>query len=116
MGGTEATKTLTLWNAPPRGVTGSSIRYSLQVDDNSHFSVSHDNGVIGAKKSQEITISFKSTEAKVVIGLIVFKLQDAANPSQEITKTLKVSAIGKYPFITLDQSSIDFQTLLVSKS
>lgn len=100
----------------PRGVSGTSVRYSLQVDDSSHFSVSHDNGVIQSKKHQEITISFKSNEAKVVIGLIVFKFSDASNPALEITKTLKVSAIGKYPFITIDQSSIDFTTLLVGKS
>jgi hypothetical protein len=28
--------------------------------------------------------------------------------SQEILRSLKVSAIGKYPFITIDQTLIDF--------
>ena len=33
-----------------------------------------------------------------------------------MTRTLKVSAIGKYPFITLSHENIDFKSLLVGKS
>jgi len=56
-------------------------------------------GVIGPKKRQEVTLTFRSTEAKVLIASIIVKLAEGAN---EIIRVLKVSAIGKYPFITMD--------------
>ena len=34
----------------------------------------------------------------------------------ELTKVLKMSAIGKYPFITLDSQAFDFENLLVGKT
>jgi len=55
--------------------------------------------VIGPKKRQEVTLTFRSTEAKVLIASIIVKLAEGAN---EIIRVLKVSAIGKYPFITMD--------------
>ena len=39
-----------------------------------------------------------------------------AEGATEVTRVLKCSAIGKYPFITLEQNEIDFETLLVGKS
>ena len=39
-----------------------------------------------------------------------------AEGSTEVTRVMKVSAIGKYPFITLDAQDIDFETLLVGKT
>ena len=39
-----------------------------------------------------------------------------AEGSTEVTRVMKVSAIGKYPFITLDAHDIDFDTLLVGKT
>lgn len=58
-------------------------------------------------------ISFRSSEAKVIIASIVIKVTEGAN---ELTKVLKMSALGKYPFITLDQTSFDFENLLVGKT
>ena len=57
-------------------------------------------GILAPKQKKEITVSFYSDEAKVIIASIVIKLNEGAN---ELTRVLKVSAIGKYPFITLDQ-------------
>lgn len=34
----------------------------------------------------------------------------------EQTYILKVSAIGKYPFITIDSKALDFENLLVGKT
>ena len=48
-----------------------------------------------------------------MIASFVFKVQEG---SSELTKVLKMSAIGKYPFITLGQCSFDFETLLVGKT
>ena len=70
-------------------------------------------GVLQPRNRHEITIKFHTTEAKVVVNSIVFKLQEG---SQEVNRVLKVSAIGKYPFIVLDQQSVDFGPLLVGKT
>lgn len=34
---------------------------------------------------------------------------------EEGNKVLKISAIGKYPFLTINSEKIDFETLLVGK-
>lgn len=60
-----------------------------------------------------MTIAFKTEEAKVIIATVVVRVSEGPN---ELTKVLKVSAIGKYPFITLDQTAFDFETLLVGKT
>ena len=60
-----------------------------------------------------MTVTFKSDEAKVIVATIVVKLAEGAT---EVTRILKVSAIGKYPFITLDAEDIDFDSLLVGKT
>jgi hypothetical protein len=46
-----------------------------------------------------------------VIATAVFKFSNA----EEGTKVLKMSAIGKYPFVTINQERFDFETLLVGK-
>jgi hypothetical protein len=47
----------------------------------------------------------------VVIATTVFKFSGA----EEGSKVLKLSAIGKYPFLTINQERFDFETLLVGK-
>lgn len=64
-----------------------------------------------AKQKIDITISFSPDEAKVIIASAVFKFSG----SEESTKVLKLSAIGKYPFLTINQERFDFETLLVGK-
>ena len=49
----------------------------------------------------------------MIIAAIVFKVMEGGS---ELTKVLKVSALGKYPFVTLDQTSFDFENLLVGKT
>lgn len=68
-------------------------------------------GIIMAKQKQEITFSFTPDEAKVIIASAVFKFSG----SEEGSKVLKLSAIGKYPFLTINQEKFDFETLLVGK-
>jgi hypothetical protein len=72
-------------------------------------------GILQPNKKQEVTLTFKTEEAKVLVTLFVVKLTDISN-GQELTRTLKVSAIGKYPFITLSHESIDFKSLLIGKT
>jgi hypothetical protein len=68
-------------------------------------------GALGYKQKQEITVTFTPDEAKVVIATAVIKLTGA----EEATKVLKMSAIGKYPFLTINHEKFDFETLLVGK-
>ena len=58
-------------------------------------------------------MTFKSDEAKVIVATIIVKIAEGAT---EVTRILKASAIGKYPFITLDAEDIDFDSLLVGKT
>ena len=58
-------------------------------------------------------MTFKSDEAKVIVATIIVKISEGAT---EVTRILKASAIGKYPFITLDAEDIDFDSLLVGKT
>lgn len=50
----------------------------------------------------------------MVIATIVVKLMDRTNENQ-ISRVVKVSAIGKYPFITIENTHLDFDQLLVGK-
>ena len=47
------------------------------------------------------------------MATIIVKIAEGAT---EVTRILKASAIGKYPFITLDAEDIDFDSLLVGKT
>ena len=49
------------------------------------------------------------------VALIVIKLNEISS-SQECTRSLKVSAIGKYPFITINTEMINFDELLIGKT
>ena len=69
--------------------------------------------MIAAKQKKEVTVSFSTDEAKVIIATLVVKVQEGGS---ELTKVVKLSAIGKYPFMTLDQQSFDFENLLVGKT
>jgi hypothetical protein len=62
-----------------------------------------------------VTLTFKADEAKVQVALLIVKLSEV-NGGQELTRSLKVSAIGKYPFITINQEFIDFEELLIGKT
>ncbi len=46
-----------------------------------------------------------------MIATAVFKFFEG----EESVRVLKLSAVGKYPFITLNQDKVDFETLLVGK-
>ena len=55
--------------------------------------------MLGPKQKKEVAVSFRTDEAKVIIATIVIKVQEGGS---ELARVLKMSAIGKYPFITLD--------------
>lgn len=64
----------------------------------------------GHKK--EITISFSPVEAKVIVSSAVFKFQEGDKTTQ---KVLKMSGIGKFPFVNLSTEKLDFESLTVGK-
>ncbi len=67
--------------------------------------------MIAGKQKLDVSIAFTPDEAKVLISTAVFKFSGA----EEGSRVLKMSAIGKYPFLTLNQERFDFETLLVGK-
>jgi len=69
--------------------------------------------VLAPKQKKEVIVSFRTDEAKVIIATLVVKVSESGS---ELTKVVKLSAIGKYPFMTLDQTSFDFENLLVGKT
>jgi len=91
--------------------TGGSIRFNFETADN-NFVVTPTQGAIAPRQKKEISIAFNSTEAKVIIGTMICRL---AKGDEEKTRVLKMSAMSKYPFITLNQDKIDFESLLVGK-
>lgn len=58
-------------------------------------------------------MTYECTSAKVLVSVLTAKLADGPN---EMTFNCKISAIGKYPFITVDNKSFDFGSLLVGKT
>jgi hypothetical protein len=65
----------------------------------------------GAK--QEVTVTFSPMEAKVTISSAVFTFQEGNKSAQ---KVLKMSGIGKYPFVEINHDKIDFESLTVGKT
>ena len=68
-------------------------------------------GILTPKGKQEIQITYAPEQARVILASVIFKFLEG----EESSKVLKISAVGKFPFLTLSQDSIDFETLLVGK-
>lgn len=66
-------------------------------------------GVIAPRSSQDIAITFRPREAVVVIANSVLYVAD------EPPRVIKLSAIGKYPYINLSIPKLDFEYLLIGK-
>ena len=77
--------------------------------DASTFFFEPHKGTIPPRSSQEITISFTPQEAVVVVANTVLYVDD------EPPRIIKLSAIGKYPYINLSASRLDFEYLLIGK-
>ena len=79
---------------------------SFSIEESS-FEFSPKNAVIQPRSVQKITVSYTATEAKVVVASALVKI------SNEPVKVIKLSAIGKIPYMTINRSKIDFEYLLV---
>jgi|LakMenEpi03Oct11_1017367.scaffolds.fasta_scaffold01753_1 hypothetical protein len=82
-----------------------------------HFVTNHKSeiviGSLGPRQKKEIKVTYESDTAKVLITTLLIKLTEGA---AEQTSVLKLSAIGKYPFITIENTNFDFNSLLVGKT
>ena len=58
-----------------------------------------------------MTIVYAPQEAKVVVSTVIFKFSEG----EEGSRVLKLSAIGKYPFLTINHEKLDFESLIVGK-
>jgi hypothetical protein len=63
-------------------------------------------GTIEAKHKLDITFTFKSDAAKVIIASLVCEFFQG---KEAMHRNLKMSAMSKYPFIRLNQDKIDFE-------
>lgn len=55
-------------------------------------------GYLTARHSQEISVSYTPSEARVQIATALFKFSEG----EDFVKTLKMSAIGKYAFLIIN--------------
>ena len=60
-----------------------------------------------------MSVTFSPVEAKVVVSTAVFKFQEGV---KRASKVLKMSGIGKFPFVSLNHEKLDFESLTVGKS
>ena len=70
-------------------------------------------GILKAGAKQDLVASFAPTEAKVTITSAVFTFKEG---SKSVKKVLKMSGIGKYPFVEISTDKIDFESLTVGKT
>ena len=55
-------------------------------------------------------MEFKTSQASVTVGTIVLEVEG------EQQRVFKLSAVGKYPYISTSASELDFGNVLVTKS
>jgi hypothetical protein len=55
-------------------------------------------------------IEFKTTQASVTVGTVILEVEG------EDQRVLKLSAVGKYPYISSNLNEIDFGNVLVTRS
>ena len=86
-----------------------SFPLAFTIDENEFFTATPNQGVLSAKSKASISIGFIPVEATAIVSTMVVTIQN------EEPKIIKISAIGKYPFLSLSTSKLDFETLLVNK-
>ena len=81
---------------------------NFSFEESAEFKVTPKSGHILPKSKTNITISFTPSEATAIVSVIVLRIDEEEFP-------IKISAIGKYPFLSINTMKLDFQTLLVTK-
>jgi hypothetical protein len=91
-------------------LTSGIMKFTIKKPENSPFEVSLLSGVLQVKGKQEITLSYTPKECEVIIASIIINL----NGEEE--KVVKLSAVSKHPLLSVSDTSLDFEELLVGKS
>lgn len=86
------------------------MKFTIKKASDSPFRLSHESGVLPVKGKQEVTISYSPKECEVIISSIIINL----NGEEE--KVIKLSAVSKYPLLSVSDTALDFEELLVGKS
>lgn len=86
------------------------MKFTIKKAADSPFHLSHESGVLPVKGKQEIAISYSPKECEVLISSIIINL----NGEEE--KVIKLSAVSKYPLLSVSDTALDFEELLVGKS
>jgi hypothetical protein len=73
------------------------------------FSISF-RGQLGPKTKIQYHISFTPELAEVVVATLVLNIEN------EEPRVFKLSGIGKYPFLQLNTSKLNFESLLIGSS
>ena len=100
----ETTKIIILQN--PKSKNPSKI----SIINNSPFVITPLSAIVPGRGKLEINISYIPKEANVVVATVIFQIQN------EQDKILKLSAIGKYSYITLNKTVFHFGELLIGQS
>jgi hypothetical protein len=74
------------------------------------FVVSPSKGVLMPNTYSSFRIEFKTTQASVTVGTVILEVEG------EEQRVFKLSAVGKYPYISANASELDFGNVLVTKS
>ena len=73
------------------------------------FDIKPERGVLPANGKQEITVGYTPAEANVIVASVIFQVEN------EGEKVLKLSAIGKFSYITLNRNSFNFGEMLIGE-
>jgi len=84
----------------------------LDTSDNACFDIEPRNVMLKAGSKKEVTVTFKPEEAKVTVSTAIFKFKEGEKITQ---KVLKMSGIGKFPFINASDEKINFDQLTVGQ-
>ena len=86
------------------------LKYVLETDEECPFKFSSPRGVLKVGQSLVQTISYSPEQAEVPVASALIKFGD------EEERVMKMSAVSKYPYISVDHSRIEFGDVLVGKS
>lgn len=82
----------------------------VTVINNSPFSINPSTFTVPGRGKIEISIVYVPKEANVVVATVIFQIQN------EPDKIMKLSAIGKYAYITLNKAVFQFGELLIGQN
>ena len=87
------------------------IRFEYLLDEGCPFKIAPMRGTMAPRSKTEFMISYHPEMAHVDLASLVLRLNDG-----EETKVLKISAVSKYPYLSISHTRVDFEELIVGKT